>query len=66
VEKSKSQSGQSTVEYAIVCAALLCVVVALGALMNVVRDGVFVEHAKTSASHSVEDSAGGFTDVFSY
>jgi hypothetical protein len=64
--KFASVQGQSTVEYAIVFAALLIIVVALGALMNVVSDGVFVEHAKTSASHNIEDSAGGMSDVFAY
>lgn len=49
-----------------VMGALLCVVIALGALSQVVRDGAFVDHAVMAASHNVQDSLGGATDVFCY
>lgn len=59
-------AGQSTVEYAVVLGALVCIVVALGALSSAVSDGVLVQHAITAASHNVEGSAGGAVDVFCY
>ena len=65
--KLTGQSGQGTVEYAIVLAGLLCVVVGLGALSNALSDGLFVQHALVSASHHVQAAAlGSVGDVFSY
>lgn len=62
----KNEDGQSTVEYAIVTAALLVVVLALGLLWNLGDDGIFVDHAQSSASHHLEDAAAGIVgDVFS-
>lgn len=61
-----NESGQSTVEYAIVFTALLGVVVGVGALMNVVHDGLFVQHAVTSGSHAVSAAAGGIVDLFCF
>lgn len=62
----KNDDGQSTVEYAIVTAALLVVVLALGLLWNLGDDGIFVDHAQSSASHHLEDAAAGIVgDVFS-
>lgn len=62
----KNEDGQSTVEYAIVSAALLVVVLALGLLWNLGDDGIFVDHAQSSASHHLEDAAAGIVgDVFS-
>ncbi len=58
--------GQSTVEYAAVFAALLCVLIGLGALMSELNDGVFIEHAISSASHCVEQTISGAADVFSF
>ncbi|WP_165172013.1 hypothetical protein [Adlercreutzia sp. ZJ242] len=60
------ERGQSTVEYAIVLGALLCVVVALGALHQALDAGVFVEHALSAASHHVQMSVGWMADVFVY
>lgn len=60
------ESGQSTVEYAIVFTALLAVVGAMGALMGALGDGLFVQHAVTSASHCVSASLGGITDAFCF
>lgn len=58
--------GQSTVEYAVVLVAVLCVVVALGALWRALETGLFVEHALASASHHVRACAGWVADVFAY
>ncbi len=58
--------GQSTVEYAVVLGALLCVVVALGVLAHAVGDGLFVRHAVMAASHNVQGAGGGVVDVFCF
>lgn len=64
--KINSESGQSTVEFAIVTAAMLVVVIALGLFWNLGDDGIFVDHAQSSASHHLEDAAAGIVgDVFS-
>ena len=61
-----SEDGQSTVEFAIVTAALLVVVIALGLFWSLGDDGIFVDHAQSSASHHLEDAAVGIVgDVFS-
>ncbi len=66
VSKLEVESGQSTVEYALVLSACLGVVVGLGLLMGSIEDGVFVEHAVAAASHNVEVLLGGTADVFSF
>lgn len=64
--KINSDSGQSTVEFAIVTAAMLVVVIVLGLFWNLGDDGIFVDHAQSSASHHLEDAAAGIVgDVFS-
>lgn len=60
------ESGQSTVEYAVVLVAVLCVILALGALWRALESGMFVEHALASASHHVQASVGWVVDVFAY
>ncbi len=60
------ESGQSTVEYALVFTALLVVVVGAGALMGVMGDGLFVQHAVMSASHCLSSSITGITDALCY
>ena len=62
----KNNDGQSTVEFAIVTCALLVIVIALTALWNIGDNGIFVEHAVSSASHHLEEAAAGIVgDVFS-
>ena len=61
-----SESGQSTVEYAVILGAFMAVVVGLGALLRVMDDGTFVEHALSAASHHLRASAAGVVDVFAY
>ena len=53
-------------EYALILAAFLTVVVGLGLLLRALDGGLFVEHALASASHHVQASMGWMTDVFSY
>jgi hypothetical protein len=60
------QSGQGTVEYAIVFCAVICVIAAVGTLSSSLQDGLFVEHAISAASHNVQSGVGGVSDVFSY
>lgn len=61
------ERGQSTVEFALVTAALLIVVVACSMLWRRMESGLFVEHALSSASHHIELAApGSIADVFLY
>ena len=59
-------AGQSTVEFAVVAAALLAIVVGLGALWRAFGDGLFVMHAVASASHHVQGAIGAMADVFAF
>lgn len=64
--KVKDSSGQSTVEFAIVTAALLIIVIALSLLWKLGDGGIFVEHVISSASHHLQEAAAGIVgDVFS-
>lgn len=62
----RDSQGQSTVEFALVTAALLCVVVGLGAFWHVAGQGVIVDHAVAAASHHVAGSVSATADVFAY
>ncbi|MEF2655321.1 MAG: TadE/TadG family type IV pilus assembly protein [Eggerthellaceae bacterium] len=63
----KARLGQSTVEFAIVCAAFLSVVIALGSLWRIFDLGLVVDHALQSASHHLSQVASGaWLDVFLY
>lgn len=64
--KRWSESGQSTVEYAVILGVFMLAVVGLGALFQVVDDGMFVDHALSAASHHLRLSAAGVVDVFAY
>lgn len=62
-----SCSGQSTVEYLIVGVALLTIIAGLGALSGRLQEGLFVEHAADSASHSLTtNTAGSAGDILLY
>lgn len=55
------------VEYAVVLAGVLCMVVALGVLAKAMGEGLFVEHALMSASHHLQLAAlGSVADVFAF
>lgn len=60
------ESGQSTVEFAVVTAAVLAVVIGLGALWRAFESGMFVEHALAAASHHVQGAIGALVDVFMF
>lgn len=53
--------GQSTVEYAIVLAAFLAAVIALGAMWRIAHEGGFQRLGEKAASHVV--SADGMCDI---
>ncbi len=60
-------SGQSTVEYAIVFAAFLALVLGLGTMADLFQSGLVVEHALQSASHHLKNVAtGAWADVLLY
>ncbi len=58
--------GQSTVEYALISAAFIAIVIGLGALSDLFSGGVVVDHAISAASHGIQNLVGGAVDVFSY
>lgn len=62
----RSDSGQSTVEYALILGVFMVVIVGLGALLHVMDAGTFIDHALSAASHHVQESAAGVIDVFVY
>ncbi|MCL1797826.1 MAG: hypothetical protein FWG24_05910 [Eggerthellaceae bacterium] len=65
--KLQDSQGQGTVEFAVVCAAFVSLVVALSVLWHALQSGLFVEHALASASHHLQSvSAGVVGDVFLY
>lgn len=50
-------------EYAIVAAAFLCVIVAGAALWRALSQGLFVDHGLASASHHLAGAATWIADV---
>lgn len=60
-----NNNGQSTVEFAVIAAAFLALVIGLGSLWRAFDEGMFVNHAVSSASHHLEGifPGGGFGDV---
>lgn len=63
----RERTGQGTVEYAVVFAALLAMIVGFGALWRLFDGGTVVMHAVQSASHHVQSAAAGaIGDVFQY
>lgn len=58
---------QGSVEYAVVLAAFLSIVIAIGALWHLFGDGVVLAHALQSASHHVQGVlSGAWADIFLY
>lgn len=59
--------GQSSVEYALVMAAFVSLIVGLGALTHLFADGLVLDHAVQSASHCLTGIASGvWADIFVY
>lgn len=60
-------AGQSTVEFAMVFVAFLCVVIGVGALWRLSDSGLLVQHALQSASHHLGGGdIGAWGDVLVY
>lgn len=57
--RRRGERGQGTVEFAVVFFGFLSLVIALGVVRGAFQDGLFVDHALQSASHSLESSAPG-------
>lgn len=51
---TSSDTGQSTVEFAVVTAAFLVASLGIGAMWHGFEDGKLVEHALSSASHHIQ------------
>ena len=65
--KMRNCAGQSTVEYALVLAAFLAVLIGLGALAHLFAEGTVANHALFGASHHVAGNvAGAILDVFAF
>ena len=62
---ASERSGQSSVEYALVLAAFLAAIIALGVVWQTVGSGGLQRLAEDSASHAVEGYAapGGVHDI---
>ena len=62
---ARKQSGQASLEYALVMGAFASLLMGLGLLHQVLSNGLFVEHALQSASHVITNvSQGVLRDVF--
>ena len=61
------ESGQSTVEFAVVMAGFLAFTAALGVMWRVFGSGVIVEHVLSVASHHIQAVAPvTISDIFLY
>ena len=61
------QTGQATVEYALVLAAFMFVLVGLAALVHLFDGGTMLAHVLSSASHHMgSGDAGAWGDVLAY
>lgn len=49
-------AGQSTVEYVVVFAGFLAMVIGLGVVANFLESGLVVQHALQSASHHIQSA----------
>ena len=59
--------GQSSVEYVIVFAAFLAMVIGLGTVANLLESGLVLEHALQSASHHLSNvPTAAWADIFLY
>lgn len=67
VRGGRRESGQSTVEFAVVMAGFLAMTVALAAMWRAFGGGLLVEHALAVASHHIQSVAPvTVVDVFMY
>ena len=65
--KASSNAGQSTVEYAVIFAGFLALIIGLGTVWRLFETGLVLEHALQSAAHHLQQVAeGAWLDVFLY
>ena len=62
----KDESGQGTLEYAIVTSIFIAMFVALSQLGHLAADGELVDHANDSASHQVQATSSALGDAILY
>lgn len=63
----ETESGQGTVEFAVITVGFIAVAAAFGALWKLFGEGKVVEHALISASHHVQmAAAGAVADILLY
>jgi hypothetical protein len=63
----RNQKGQATLEYLLVGLVILAVILGFAALQHRLGEGLFIQHAQQSLSHSIgPNSAGVIGDVFLY
>ena len=66
IKKIFDDNGQSTIEFAIVAASMIIIVVSLSLIWKLGDNGILIEHAIKSASHHIQEAAIGIIgDVFS-
>lgn len=67
MNRNYDESGQATVEFAIVAAAFAAVAIALAAIWHAVGSGLLAQHALAAASHHLQGVMPAYvSDVFLY
>ena len=62
-----SERGQATVEFAVITAGFLAMMLALSAVWHAIGDGLLVDHAIAVASHHLQTAAlATVSDIFLY
>lgn len=63
----RGESGQSTVEYAVITAGVVALIAGLGAVWHGLESGLVTSHALASASHHLSGVPASFVvDIFRY
>ncbi len=53
-EPDRNESGQASVEYAVVLVGMLALIIAFGVLHAFLENGQIIEHALANSSHAIE------------
>lgn len=53
-EPDRNESGQASVEYAVVLAGMLALIIAFGVLHAFLENGQIIEHTLANSSHAIE------------
>lgn len=59
-------SGQASLEYALLLVAFISALVGMGALWRAAQDGKLTQRATQAASHSLEEGYASVHDIISY